>query len=141
MCLLAGLYMGLTPDGATAPQQLDVIGFDACLMSMYETSALLSPYARYLYASEMLEPGHGWSYKAFGLMTALASNGTNITPSLLAEIWTQSYFGLGAQLGTTGLTMTLVDLARMTAMQANVSDMAAKMSSQLKLSPGAGQCE
>ena len=42
--------------------KLELVGFDACLMAGVETAALLSPYARYLVASEELEPGHGWWY-------------------------------------------------------------------------------
>jgi hypothetical protein len=117
--------------------QFDVIGFDACLMSMYESAVLLAPYGHYLYASEMLEPGHGWSYRAFGLMTLLASNGTSITPTLLAEIWTRAYFGLGALMRTNGLTMTLTDLGKMTALQSSMSALAAKLSSALEATPGA----
>lgn len=40
----------------------EVIGFDTCLMATIETAHILQPYARYLVASEELEPGHGWDY-------------------------------------------------------------------------------
>lgn len=40
----------------------ETIGFDACLMASYEIAALAAPYAKYLVASEELEPGHGWNY-------------------------------------------------------------------------------
>ena len=41
---------------------LDFVGFDACLMSTFETAYMLSPHADYLIASEELEPGSGWYY-------------------------------------------------------------------------------
>ena len=42
--------------------RFDLIGFDACLMGSLEVAKALSPYGRYLVASEELEPGHGWYY-------------------------------------------------------------------------------
>ena len=41
---------------------LDYIGFDACLMATLEVAKILQPYARYLGASQELEPGSGWDW-------------------------------------------------------------------------------
>ncbi len=43
-------------------RQLDWIGFDACLMSAAETAKIVAPYAKYMIASEEMEPGFGWDY-------------------------------------------------------------------------------
>ena len=40
----------------------EVIGFDTCLMATLETAQILSPYAKYMVASEESEPGSGWDY-------------------------------------------------------------------------------
>ncbi|MDD4127863.1 MAG: clostripain-related cysteine peptidase [Methanomicrobium sp.] len=40
----------------------DLIGFDACLMSMAEVAHVLKPYSEYLVASEETEPESGWMY-------------------------------------------------------------------------------
>ena len=45
-----------------AGRGLDLIGFDACLMSSVETAWMLAPYAGYMAASEETEPGSGWDY-------------------------------------------------------------------------------
>lgn len=45
--------------------KFELIGFDACLMGGIETAAMLSPYGKYLVASEEVEPGHGWWYTHF----------------------------------------------------------------------------
>ena len=45
-----------------AEKPLDWIGFDACLMGSAEIAKLLSPYARYMVASEESEPQSGWDY-------------------------------------------------------------------------------
>ncbi len=48
------------------PNGFDFIGFDACLMGTVETAAMLVPYARYLVASQEVEPGGGWDYAVIG---------------------------------------------------------------------------
>lgn len=42
----------------------DFIGFDACLMSNYETALVVSAYSDYMIASEGIEPTGGWDYKS-----------------------------------------------------------------------------
>ncbi|KAF8072527.1 hypothetical protein HT031_000187 [Scenedesmus sp. PABB004] len=62
--LAQGLSDGLVHPDSGAAVKLDIIGFDACLMSMYEVASTLAPHAHHLLASELLEPGHGWDYAA-----------------------------------------------------------------------------
>jgi hypothetical protein len=65
-------YDALTVDeiaaalGTLVPKtgRLEVIGFDACLMADLEVAQTLAPYARYLVASEEIEPADGWDYRA-----------------------------------------------------------------------------
>jgi len=47
-----------------AQTPLELLGFDACLMATVETAVIAAPYARLLLASESLEPGDGWDYRA-----------------------------------------------------------------------------
>lgn len=42
--------------------QLEFIGFDACLMATVEVGVVVSDYAKYLVASQDLEPAEGWDY-------------------------------------------------------------------------------
>ena len=44
---------------------IDVIGFDACLMATVDVAFTFADVAKYLVASEELEPGEGWDYKAW----------------------------------------------------------------------------
>ncbi len=44
--------------------QVDLIGFDACLMASAEVAPVVQNHANYLLASEELEPGHGWNWTA-----------------------------------------------------------------------------
>lgn len=41
----------------------DMIGFDACFMADIEFLRFISPYVRYVVASEETEPDHGWDYQ------------------------------------------------------------------------------
>lgn len=49
----------------TGVGRLDLIGFDACLMSQVESLAAVTPYARVAVASEEVEPALGWAYAQF----------------------------------------------------------------------------
>ena len=43
-------------------QKIDLVGFDACLMSCMELAEVLADSVSYLLTSEELEPGNGWQY-------------------------------------------------------------------------------
>lgn len=43
-------------------KKIDIIGFDACLMGMFEMAQQLEPFANYMTASQELELGTGWPY-------------------------------------------------------------------------------
>ena len=45
---------------------LAFLGFDTCLMATLEMAAVAQPYARYLIASQDLEPADGWDYSFLG---------------------------------------------------------------------------
>lgn len=42
--------------------RLELIGFDACLMSSIEVASVVSDYSDYMIASQEFEPGAGWDY-------------------------------------------------------------------------------
>ncbi|MEZ0370503.1 MAG: clostripain-related cysteine peptidase [Candidatus Sericytochromatia bacterium] len=52
--------------------KVDLLGFDACLMGNLEVARAVSPFARYMVASEELSPAHGWHY--VDLISILAGN-------------------------------------------------------------------
>ncbi len=47
---------------ATGVDKIDIIGFDACLMSQYEVATALQSIAHYSLAAEEVIPGLGWQY-------------------------------------------------------------------------------
>jgi hypothetical protein len=62
----AGLQAGLTPSG----RKLDLIGFDACLMSNLETARWMVPFASLLLGSEDTIPGSGYDYRSLRKLTS-----------------------------------------------------------------------
>ena len=45
--------------------QFELLGFDACLMGHVEVLAAMAPHARYIVASQEVEPSLGWAYAGF----------------------------------------------------------------------------
>lgn len=50
---------------STGIGHFELIGLDACLMSMLEVYNSLAPYAHYAVASQEIEPAFGWAYASF----------------------------------------------------------------------------
>ncbi len=50
---------------ATGIERFELVGFDACLMGHIEVVAAMAPHARYVVASQEVEPSLGWAYASF----------------------------------------------------------------------------
>ena len=48
--------------GGAEAKDMELVGFDACLMGNLETAKAMAPYAHVMVASEELEPGAGWNF-------------------------------------------------------------------------------
>jgi Clostripain family len=95
---------------------LDIIGFDACLMSMLEVDYQIMNTARYAVGSEEEEPGNGWPYDR--VLKALAKK-PSMTPDELARMAVTQYaasYGAGD-----GVTLAAVDLSQSGALAADVN--------------------
>jgi hypothetical protein len=71
-----------------AASNVDVIGFDSCLMSMVETAFAMKDGAKYMVGSEELEPGDGWVYNDW--LGSLVAKPT-LSPKELGEAVVTSY--------------------------------------------------
>lgn len=110
---------------------LDYIGFDACLMATLEVAKMLQPYARYLGASQELEPGSGWDWKA-----VIDTASLQPTPSVaqFGQVVAQSFHDKQLREGpqekslvpplSDYVTSSLIDLARIPALLARLDDWA-----------------
>ncbi|MCU1440495.1 MAG: hypothetical protein JWP85_1492 [Rhodoglobus sp.] len=103
---------GLAKSGV---DRLDILGFDACLMATYEVASTLAPLADRLIASQELEPGHGWDYRAFD---EVADDSTATADELGSAI----IDGFKAQADFEGtaadITLSMVDLTQMSSVDA-----------------------
>lgn len=59
---LTDIQKALSESVFSKNNQLELIGFDACLMSCIETAYVLKDYAHYMIASQETIPGYGWDY-------------------------------------------------------------------------------
>lgn len=92
----------------------EAIGFDACLMASTEVADAFSGFAKYLYASEEVEPGHGWDYTAFlnALSEEPTMNGAQLGKALadgFIEQSVQDYAGFGL---VPEVTFSVTDLSK-----------------------------
>lgn len=110
--------------------KLDVIGFDACLMSMVETAYSLRDVARYMVASEELEPGLGWKYDDW--LAAIIANPTQ-DAATLAKTTVTSYAAAYPNSNAEGpeTTLAAVDLSNTTQLAASISDLSTYLASKI----------
>ena len=102
-----------------ADQPLDVIGLDACCMATLETALTFSPYARYMVASQEMEPAAGWDYAA---AARLPGAGPRDAALLLA----QQYYEKSAP-AYAAATVSVTDLAALEGLAQQVETLAAGM--------------
>ena len=92
-------------------RRLDLVGFDACLMSTIEVAWELREVADVFVASQELEPGAGWNYARFmhALRQSPQSDGAALG-SLIVESFQDFYLGLDRGDPDPTVTLAAVDL-------------------------------
>ncbi|MCL1914907.1 MAG: clostripain-related cysteine peptidase [Eubacteriaceae bacterium] len=107
--LRKALEMAFTPSKDNPP--LELIGFDACLMATVETAAMCQDIARYMVASEELEPACGWNYEGF--LGALAEE-PRLNGAMLGKAICDSYAqGANLVMQAGEITLSCVNLMRL----------------------------
>ncbi|WP_315703048.1 MULTISPECIES: clostripain-related cysteine peptidase [unclassified Bradyrhizobium] len=110
-----------------AGERLDVIAFDACLMSMVETAYALRGIGKVMVGSEELEPGNGWNYTRW-LKPLVAAKG-KVNPVELARLVVN---GMREEYGDKDFTtLAATDLDKVAALAASISAFAEAAKSQL----------
>lgn len=117
---LSGVGTAVSAAVRTTGKKLELIGFDACVMAGVETAAILKSNANYLVASEELVPGHGWDYQAIFEKLSADSDMSGIE---LGKVICNSFYKKAQEAQTAPVvTMSVVDLNRITAVLANLKD-------------------
>ncbi len=102
---------------AALGKKLDFVGFDACLMGMWEVAEATQPYAEVFVASQETEPVHGWSYDDF--LPPLVANPAMEAETLAINI-VQSYHDYNSE----NSTLAAVDLAELPDLSTRLSALA-----------------
>lgn len=114
---LAKLKQGLS-NSKFSNKKLEMIGFDACLMSSVEVADALSDYANYMLASQEVEPGFGWDYSFLSTVTNKTS--TVEMGTAIIDYYGNYYKGMN---GAKGITLSLLDLSKINAVESKINDL------------------
>jgi len=105
-------------------QEVDLLGFDACLMAEAEVAWELRGVARFMVASEGLEPSSGWDYT--GLLTRFAQlPSEKKSPVALGRCIADTYMERGG--GGMDLSLSVVDLMALAPLGEAVDALASEM--------------
>jgi hypothetical protein len=111
--------------------KLDVIGFDACLMSMIETAYAMRNVAQFMVGSEELEPGPGWNYSLFAAqLEANPSMGARDMAIMSVDAYRSNY-GPDTDGDDPNTTMSALDLSQLDQLASAVSALADSLRANL----------
>ncbi|MDD2716185.1 MAG: clostripain-related cysteine peptidase [Candidatus Wallbacteria bacterium] len=93
-------------------RNVDIIGYDACLMAMMEVAYETKDYTDYAVFSEETEPGDGWPYDDW--LTPLAAN-PDMSPADVCKKLTETYLASynGGSQGTSKVTFSALDMSKL----------------------------
>jgi hypothetical protein len=101
---------------------LDLLGFDACLMSMLEVHYQLRDTCKVVVGSQEVEPGDGWPYD--DILTRLAADPA-MTPEVLGQAIVQAYVGwYQAGYPSLDVTQSAIGLSRIEPVAAAITGLA-----------------
>jgi hypothetical protein len=107
--------------------KLDLLGMDACLMSMAEVGYQIRGSARFTVGSEQTEPGDGWPYDR--ILAALAKHPEMDAADLSSVVVKEYLASYGA---ADGVTQSACDLAKADALAAAVGALAGALTGALR---------
>ena len=110
---LEELEYALSQSSFSENNKIEWIGFDACLMSSIEVANKCASYAKYMIASQEVEPGSGWNY-SFLKDIHLLSSGAEVGKRII-----ETYFDKSStnQLTNPILTLSCTDLSKINHIQ------------------------
>lgn len=109
---------------AAGVDNVDLVGFDACLMASYEVATTMADHADFMLASEELEPGHGWNYEALQTIVANPDAGPEEFGRGIIDGFVQQAVDSGTE---SDITLSLLDLRQMGALETALADLAAPL--------------
>ena len=116
----------LASGAKTLGGKIDILGMDACLMSMAEVGYQIRDSVHYTVGSEEVEPGDGWPYHE--ILTRLAKK-PSMTPEALSKTIVQEY--LASYGPASNVTQSACDLTQSAALAQAVSRLARMLTRNL----------
>ena len=107
-------------------RKLDILGMDACLMSMAEVGYQICDSTDYTVGSEQTEPGEGWPYHT--ILGALAKS-PGLTPQDVSALIVDKYLASYTDAG--GVTYSACDLSKADTLATAVAGLAAGLKASL----------
>lgn len=108
--------------------QLEFIGFDACLMASAEVAYTLSDYSKYMIASQEVEPGAGWSYDFLGKIKT-DSTAVDIGKSIIDSY--SNYYS--NKVNGKGISLSLINLEKVENLENKLNDLFSNVDDNLVL--------
>lgn len=112
-------------DSPFSREQLEFMGFDACLMSSVEVANTVSGYAKYLVSSEENEPGSGWDYS---FLEAVKPGDDGKTIGKTVADYFANYY---KKLYIDGITIAVMDLDRIDKVETEMNNLFAKLNANM----------
>ena len=117
--------------GTTGIDMFDLVGFDACLMASLPTAKEMVGTATLYVASEDVEPGHGWDYRAFSVLSEQANY--MMSPTAIGKAIINGFAAqAAAQKKSSSITLALMKLNKVAAVSAAVDALTDKVGAQMK---------
>lgn len=109
-------------------KKLEMIGFDACLMSSVEIASVMSNYANYMIASQEVEPGYGWDYR---FLSEVNSNTSSIDFGRIIVDYYNKYYT--ETFKAKGVTLSLLDLSKVQDIENKINSLFEDVDSNLTI--------
>ncbi len=110
-------------------RKIDLIGFDACLMQMWEVAVEAEPYAAWMIGSEELEGADGWVYSAW--LDPLKKANGGYTPAQLGDKIASTFVAQNQP------TSSCIDLQQIQALNLKIDEFAKELMKARYLGHGA----
>lgn len=108
-------------------EKLEFLGIDACLMATVEMAVVAQPYAKYLVASQDLEPGDGWNYTFLRIFNDGAAL-DGVTEGKMITDYYMDFYGQGT---LEDLSLSTTDLSRVDSVMGTMDKLMALCTSDL----------
>jgi len=109
-------------------RKLELIGFDACLMSTVEIAYVFSDYAKYFVASQEAEPSDGWDYDFLSEIDEDTT--TEEMGKIIIDYYSKYYNG---KFGGSGISLSLLNLNKIENLEKGLNDLFGEVDDNLNV--------